>query len=159
MIKKEYDTIEDMVRKDLDPLEDYESAKEAYYFLLDALSLNDTQRILLKSSFANLEELIEKKTVASEKKEPKLVRFGSSVFRYDDTLYSYRERKITGKEIIDWITFNGLEDVALYISEEGIYARLLNVDDEDHYREIQINWDTNHGKYETLEDHLEPEED
>ena len=158
MIKKEYDSIDDMLLSESNPRNDYESAKEAHNLLLDALNLTDNQKILLKGSYAYLEELLEKKTSADEKKEPKTVRIGSSVFRYDDTLYSYKERKITGEEIIDWIIFNDLEDVALYVSEEGIYTRLLDVDDDDHYKEIRINWDTNHGKYETLEDHLEPED-
>lgn len=157
MIKKEYDTIDDMVQNETNPSGDYKSAKEAFHLLLDSLNLTSKQKILIHGGYAYLEELLEKKLSTTDSDESKFIRFGQYVFRYDDAIYADEHRKITGKDIIKWIERNDLENVALYLSTEGIYANMIDVDDSDHYREIQINWDTGHGKYETIDNRLEPE--
>ena len=127
-----------MLLSESSPKNDYESAKDAHNLFPDAFSLSEKQ-------------------TAEEKEDPKLVRYGKYVFRYNDTVYSDEERRIPGKDIVEWIKRNDPEDVLIYLSTEGIYSNLVDVDNKDHYREIQLNWNTGHGKYETTENHLEPE--
>ena len=156
MIKSEYDNIDELVQEDIDEIDDYESAKEAHYLLMDALHLSDAQKTILKGSYVFLEELHHKQLLSQYQEETNTIRIGQNTFRYDDEVYG-ATRSITGREVVDWICSNHLQDSHIYCADEYLYTRMFNVKDKLHYREISLNWGTSHSKYEVIEDRLKDE--
>ena len=157
MIKSEYDNIDELVQDDIDDIDDYESAKEAQGLLMDALKLTDIQKTMLKGSYAFLEDLLRKEImddVANKGKKAQFARIGSFTFQYDDKAYG-DTRTITGREIIEWIRRNQLEDISLYSDVECLFARMIDVENDRHYRESYIRWDARHAKYEVIDNILD----
>lgn len=157
MIKSEYDNIDELVQDDIDDIDDYESAKEAQGLLMDALKLTDIQKTMLKGSYAFLEDLLRKEImdeVADKDKKAQYARIGSYTFQYDDKTYG-DTRIIKGREIIEWIRRNHLEDVSLYSDVECLFARMIDVDNDRHFRESYIRWNAKNAKYEVIDNILE----
>lgn len=155
MIKREYDSLNELMQDDYSEIDDYESAKEANDLLMDALKLTDAQKILMKSGIAHLEDILRRQIMNEiEDDEPKTTRSGSYTFRYDDRVF-YGMRKISGQDVIDWIRRNHLEDISLYNDADCLYARMIDMENEKHYKEISIQWNTRHAKYEVIDDVLE----
>lgn len=154
MIKTEYDNIDELVQDDYDPSNDYEYAKEGFILLMDALKLTEVQKTMLEGGFAYLEDLHTKKIMEQCEEDTRTVQVGSYTFRYDGKVYP-ETRKITGQEVIDWIRKNNLQDLSIYCGSEYLFARMLDVKDEYHYREASLNWSTDHSKYEVIEDWAE----
>ena len=155
MIIKGYDSIDELLQEETAEIEDYESAKEANDLLMDALKLTDTQKTVLRSSYEHLEELLINHVTADlECDKPKLIRIGSDIFQYDDRVFDAM-RRIKGQELIDWIYRNRLEDVSIYNDGDCLYARMIDTENENHYKETCIRWDIRHAKYEVIDDILE----
>ena len=154
MIKTEYDNIDELLQDDYVPRNDYEYAKEGLDLLMNALKLTYVQKTMLKGSLAYLEELHAKQFMDQAEKETKTVQAGDYTFRYDSKVYP-ETRKITGQEIIDWICKNHMQDLSIYCGSEYLFARMLDVEDDYHYREASLNWSTDHSKYEVIEDWAE----
>ena len=157
MIKSEYDNIDELVQDDIDDIDDYESAKEAQDLLMDALKLTEIQKTMLKGSYAFLEDMLRKEImdeVANKDKKAKFARIGSFTFQYDEKTYG-DTRSIKGREIIEWIRRNHLEDISLYSDVECLFARMIDVENDRHYRESYIRWNANHAKYEVIDNILE----
>ena len=157
MIKSEYDNIDELVQDDVDEINDYESAKEANDLLMDALKLTDIQKTMLKGSFGYLEDILRDQIMAEMKNvKPKYARIGSYIFQYDDQVYG-DTRCIKGKEVIEWIRRNHLEDISLYCDSECLFARMIDTENDRHFRESFINWNASHAKYEVIDNTLEEE--
>ncbi len=155
MIIKGYDSIDELLQEETAEIEDYESAKEANDLLMEALKLTDTQKTVLRSSYEHLEELLINQVAAElECDKPKLIRIGSDTFQYDDRVFDAM-RRIKGQELIDWICRYRLEDVSIYNDGDCLYARMIDTENENHYKENCIRWDIRHAKYEVIDDILE----
>ena len=92
--------------------------------------------------------------VANKNKKAKFARIGSFTFQYDEKTYG-DTRSIKGREIIEWIRRNHLEDISLYSDVECLFARMIDVENDRHHRESYIRWNANHAKYEIIDNILE----
>lgn len=66
------------------------------------------------------------------------------------------DRNIKGREIIEWIQKNELEDVNILHSAHGLYYGFTEVKDPDHYREYNFNWDKRRPKHSVTDDRTDP---
>ena len=156
MIKTEYDNIDELVQDDIDEIDDYESAKEANDLLMDALKLTDFQKSMLKGSFGYLEDMLRKQIMAEMNQNSKYFHISNRVFRFDDRAYG-NDRIIIGQEIIDWIQRNHLQQRSIYCGTDSLFVRMLDEQDELHYKETFLYWGKDHAKYEVIENWLEKE--
>lgn len=158
MERKEYDSLGECIDCDENAEEIYQTANNAFNLLLDTMSLDDTQRILLRTTVSTLLDL--QKKAFEHQKEPvsdKMIRIGSYVYKYDKIQEYGDKRIITGDEICEWIQRNNVEDVSIFVGDHGLYFSMTDVEDNNHYRESRLNWVLGRGKYEIYEDHLNPE--
>lgn len=156
MIKTEYDSIDELVQDNPAVINRYTWAKEAHSLLMDSLRLSEFQKTMLQGSYGYLEDLLREQLAAKASKEPETVQIGDYVYRYDTGTYG-ETRGFTGQDIIDWIQKNGFENIAVYCGADRIFTRLMDEEDELHYRESYLHWSTKHAKYEVIENWLEKE--
>ena len=158
MERKEYDSLDECVDCDVNAEEIYQTANNAFNLLIDTMSLEDTQRILLRTTVSTLLDL--QKKAFEHQKEPvsdKTIRIGSYMYKYEKIQEYGDKRIITGDEICEWIQRNHVEDVSIFVGDEGLYFSMTDVEDNNHYRESRLNWSLGRGKYEIYEDHFNPE--
>lgn len=137
MERKEYDSLDECVDCDVNAEEIYQTANNAFNLLIDTMSLEDTQRILLRTTVSTLLDL--QKKAFERQKEPvsdKTIRIGSYMYKYDKIQEYGDKRIITGDEICEWIQRNHVEDVSIFVGDEGLYFSVRRHTESGTYSEL-----------------------
>ena len=154
----EFGTLEECLGVSTNASEEYDAAKKANDLLIETMDIAEPQKILLKRSTARLLESYRESLKKQNEETDKTITIDGCTYRYEVNVDDGFKRIIKGREIIDWIQQYHVEDISIFVTDEGLYFTLVDTENDNHTREYRLNWPSHYGKFEISDNVLDPED-